>query len=758
VLSAAVVRALGGLRSRPGATLAAAAGLVLAGVLAGTATTTGIALATGFDRAQRAAGTADVIARFDEVERDAAAARLSPLANVRSISYRIVVRPVDLAAFADGEVQFGTAEVNGVELEHADDGLALVAGRGLSGAPGEAVVERGLANEWGLEPGDPLRLADWVGRVVGVAVEPDNVAFPLAARPRVYLLDSDVRGDILRTGATAVNAAYLHLIAPDRLPETLVQARAASYGVTGLTFTTRAGVRALVDEAGGLVGGLLIAFAVVALLAAGAMLAAAGHARVTAEVGTIGALRALGFAPLGLAASYAIEAMLVALPAAAIGVTLGAFLVRGATADLLGGLNELAPPGPLWPAHAAAIAVIALLAGLAAGWPAFAAARRPVVATLRGRVVAPPRGPAATARPIVVGARLALARPGRLAVSAIAVAAAVATILLLLALARFLIDAQREPSAIGERYSLVARGRDALELARGTPGVAAAAERLQVRGVDGFDLAEPLTLVAFGPGGESVFAGRPLLEGRRARARNEVEVGRGLAQSLGLAPGGRLLALLEGGSEVRLRVTGVVQELGSDGRVAYTSLAALRAAAPGERPEVAVRAASGVAIAELADRLEARGLRVQRNAGLAPAGAPFVDTIVALLRVVALVTGLVCGAIVLLSLLVLARERAETIGIMRAAGARPAQIMALLTGASLALLAIALPLAYLLERVLFGPLVSGLVERYGALPLVPAPLDLALVVAAFLVVALLTAAATGRRLSRLAIVDLLRDV
>ena len=77
----------------------------------------------------------------------------------------------------------------------------------------------------------------------------------------------------------------------------------------------------------------------------------------------------------------------------------------------------------------------------------------------------------------------------------------------------------------------------------------------------------------------------------------------------------------------------------ADGRVAYASLAALRAAAPGAPGAVAVRPEAGVSAAELTRRLEARGLHVEANAGLAPAGAPFVDTIVALLRVVAVVTG-----------------------------------------------------------------------------------------------------------------------
>ena len=591
--------------------------------------------------------------------------------------------------------------------------------------------------------------------MVGVAVEPDNVAFPLAARPRVYLRLEDVRREIARGDGSDVNAAYLTVRDRDRLPETLVQARTASYGTSGLTFTTRDGVRALVDEAGGLVGGLLVAFAVVALLATAAMLASSAHARVTRDLQTIGALRAIGWTPFGLALSYALEAVLVALPAAAVGVVAGALLVRGPTDDLLRDLNELSPGSAVgWP-HVVVIAGVVLLAGLASAIPAYGAARRPVVETLRGGRTVRPRRSGTSGRPILLGARLAVSRPGRLLVGAVAIAAAVATVLLLLALARFLVDAQREPWAIGERYALLVEDAASLPRVLATPGVAAAAERLEVRGVDAFDLGSPLTVVAFGREGD-VFAGRPLLEGRRARTDDEVEVGRGLAQALGLAPGGRLVAELAGGGELRLQVVGVVQELSADGRVAYASLAALRAAAPGAPGAVAVRPEAGVSAAELTRRLEARGLQVEANAGLAPAGAPFVDTIVALLRVVAAVTGLVCGAIVLLSLVVLARERAETIAVLRTCGARPAQVVATLLGAALVLLLLAVPLGYALERLVFGPTLSHVAARYGALPLQPSALELAGVLAGAAVLASLAAAATGARLARAPIVDVLR--
>ena len=190
--AAALARALasrGAARGRP----AAAAGVFLAGVLAGTAVTAGYALGTGFDRAQRAAGTADVIARFDPLERSDVDARLGALANVRERSYRLVVRPVDLRARRERRAPEGHCRGQRRRARPRVGRPRLVEGRGLSGAPGEAVIERGLADAWGLAPRRGLRVAGLRRTVVGVAVEPDNVAFPLAARPRVYLRVADVR-------------------------------------------------------------------------------------------------------------------------------------------------------------------------------------------------------------------------------------------------------------------------------------------------------------------------------------------------------------------------------------------------------------------------------------------------------------------------------------------------------------------------------------------------------------------------------------
>ena len=197
-------------------------------------------------------------------------------------------------------------------------GYAITGGRDLQG-PDEVVVERGLAREWGIVPGDRMQVfRGWSVRIVGVAVEPDNVAFPLTVTPRVYTSEASWDHPV------SVNLALLWLVDPARADITLTQARANSFGIGGLAFVTRAGIEVLLGQAAGIVIALLVAFSLVALVAAGTMLGASAHAEVQRRLPTFGVQRALGFTPGRIAAAQAAEAALVAAPSAALGLALGA--------------------------------------------------------------------------------------------------------------------------------------------------------------------------------------------------------------------------------------------------------------------------------------------------------------------------------------------------------------------------------------------------------------------------------------------------
>jgi ABC-type lipoprotein release transport system permease subunit len=560
-------------------------------------------------------------------------------------------------------------------------------------------------------------------RVVGITLEPDVLAFPLASRPRIYVPAAVAQERLgLDDRATAL---AIWARSRSRVPELLVQARTQSYGLTGLELTTRASVRANVGAAAGIVLALLAAFAVMALAAAAAMLAASAQARVLRDRGTLGTLRAIGAAPAVAAASYAFEAALLAVPALALGVGLATWLADAPTARLLGLLNELPPPALGWP-QAAVVAGGALVSATAAFLPALLTAREPPLRLLRDVPPAAGHGRVA-ARPLTLGARLAAARPLRLAVTAGVLAMAAGLVLLMLGLGRFLLDVQRDPAVLGDRFALaVDGGRDVLQTVRSTPGVAAGVLRWQTTGADAFDLREPVTLVALGRGGEDYRL--PLISGRRAGP-GEAEIGAGLADALGIRAGGRLLAELPDGGQVSVPVAGVVRELSHDGRVAYVPPADLLGAAPRLRPQVAVALESGAGPDEVTRRLAARGLEVVAARGSASDATELVDAVVLLLRLVAVIDGLVCAGLLALAVATVVRERAATVAVVRTVGARPGQVRLLVAGIAAAYLAIALPAAVVLEELLLGPAVSRLVGRYGELPLGVSAGDALLVVA-----------------------------
>ena len=720
-MSVVLLRALASLRARPAATFATALGLFFAGAILGSAVTTRDALGGGLDRAQAAAGTADVVARFDPVDVATIRPRLDAVANVSDWTARLTVRPVGIATRrADGPRRTGTAEANGMLIGSTGNGVAMVAGRWLSGRDGEIVVERGLFTAWHLRLGQGLVVRGRRGplfvRIVGVSVEPDVLAFPLASRPRIYLPYASVRRGLADVrGRTPVSAVTLDVTDRSRLAVTLAQLRAASFGLQRVTIQTRVGIRLAIDQAAGLISSVIAAFALVALAAAIVMIAAAAHARVTRDLATIGALRAIGFSGRSIAATYALEVVLVATVALGSGMVVGSLAVAGRAGVLLENFNELPPPHPLSFTHLVVGAVAVLSAALAAGIPALLAARRPVVDLLRGATVVTTTRAAVVGSPVLLGARLAASRPLRLAAAVVAVAGGIAVVLVMASLARALLAAQDNPQSLGVRYSLlVADAPGALATVRGTPGVAAAAERYDTLAVNAFDLGQPLRVVAFGDGSGKVFDGRPLLAGRRAAGPGEAVVGEGLASSLGLGTGQTLIADLEGGGEVRLQVVGIVREPLNDGRIAYTDLATLLAAQPAIAPQIAVRPAAGTAAAAVKSRLAAVGINAVPTNGLVPSGASFIDAVVALLRSVAVVNGLGSIALAALALLGLARERAETVAVIRAVGGGRLQVAALLAGAGGMLVGLAVAVALLAHVLLLEPLMARLLGTYGA--------------------------------------------
>ncbi len=704
--------ALRQLRAGRGRTLLSAVGLLLAGGMAGAAVTVAFGLGTGFERSVERSDLPDVVARFSPQPREKVDALVAALPNVADRAYRIEIDRVGLSANGRSSRRGSLQIVDG----GARRGYAVVAGRDLRRGSDDLLVERGLADSWDLRVGDALRLGRRSRPITGIAVAPDNVAFPLASAPRVYI---DLAAAQRRFGdgrPFAVDQALIWTRDPARTDVTLQQARATTAAIPNLRFITVAGVRVLIDQAAGIVIALLGAFSVIALAAAGIMLASQAAADVQRRLASIGVQRAIGVPRGRVAAEHALGAGLLGLAAGGAGVAAGAVAVSGPSQALLRTLNELGPGAALVLPLAGVVVAITLLTMVAAATPAWRAAGRQPVALLRGAEL---RGPSRSlvpgSGPVSLGARLVLARRGRAALAIAVLAASGAVVLLMVGLATLVVGLRDDPGSVGKRYALTVRlPPDRLGEVRALGGVAAAAPRYVVQGADSFSLGEPVKLIAL-PGDHTTFENPPVAEGRRLRGPGEAEIGLGLASALGIAPGGVLAVQLPGGGQARFTVVGTVRALDADGRVAYVQPPRVLAAEPGLQSEVVVRLDRGADREAVAAELRGIGATPAAVGGATTRSGVFLDTLAALLRVVAVLNALVCLYALLQALGLVARERRPTLALLRATGATAGTIRLVLLGAALTLALPAALVAVAVEHWVLAPLTGQLAASYADL-------------------------------------------
>jgi ABC-type antimicrobial peptide transport system permease subunit len=716
-----------GLRLRRRRSLLTALGIALGTAMLAAALVVSDSLGRGFDRGARAAHLPDVIVRFDPEQAGQIASRIRALPDLAAFSLRQEFTNVDVAA---GSHSSGRASVEVVGQGRR--GYAIVDGRDLSSTPGEVVIERGLAASWGVHLSGTVVIGG-LGpqRVVGFSESPDNVAFPLAV-PRVYLSQTALERRLGGGLDPRVNEVEIWLRDPHNLDQVLVQARATSYGVHGLRFITRSGVRVLLDQAAGIVIDLLVALSVIALATAGVMLAASARAEVQRRLPAIGVRRAVGASRGHLAAAQALEAFLITAPAATIGLLAGLLATYSPSSRLLMMLNEPPPGlGLALPLAAGWLAGVAIPVP-AAAWPAWRAAGRSPVGLLHGAELRPSRGPGIpTARVRSVsltrlGARIAAARRARLIATAVTLGTSTAFVLLMLALASALTTLETDPGALGKRYQLTADlPPSAVRRVDSIPGVQAAAPRYELEALDSFSLGETIDVIAY-PGDHTTFEAPPLTSGTRIHGPRQAEVGAGLADALGLSPGSTLAIQLPSGNELRLRVSGIVGSLDHDGRVAYVPARALLAADSSASEQLVVRLRPGANTSRISAAL---ATSTAPAATATARGLPLVDTLRSILRAVAVVDGLVCLYALIQACALTVQERRRTISVLRAVGGGAGAVRRLLSGAVAALLLPAAVIGILLERLVLGPLLSSLAAAYAVLPLDAGALEIAAVLA-----------------------------
>jgi hypothetical protein len=749
------------LRARPGRTALTAAGIFAAGLVLGVALTVAYALSTGFARAADRADLPTVVARFGDEDTPDVDRVVRALPNLDAASYRFERTGVRLRA-PGHDLDQGVLEV----LRGGRRGYAVVAGRDVRERGAEVVVERGLLQRWHLRVGGRLTVGRLGSlRIVGAAVAPDNVAFPLAKTARVYVSEAAV---LRRVGAPAgarfpVNTALLWARDPARSDVLVSAARQSSFGLRGLRFLTRSGVEALIGQAAGIVVALLVAFGVVATGLAGVLLAAGAQSEVQRALDRIGLQRALGASPRSVVAVHAARGGLVAAPAAAAGLLAGAAAGRAPTGQVLAALNELAPgAGTLGLLLGAVWAATVVLVAAGSALPAWRATRRTPAALLRGGDLAPPararrRGGRDRGGLTALGARLVAARRARFAAVVAVLGTAAGVVLLLLALATLLQRLRDDPATLGKRYQLTARVPDyGVGAVRAIPGVADAAPRYSIDAVGAAALGSPLKVIAY-PGDHTRFEAPPLAAGRRIRGPGEAEVGVGLADALGLRPGSILAIQPRAPREVRFRVVGVVRALQDEGRVAFVQPDRLDAAGVALTGPMVLRLKPGADRARVARGLRVLGARADAVRGATGDNGAFLGVLAGLLRIVAGAVALVCLHALVSALALTARERRGAVATLRAAGADARALRRLLGGAAAAVALPALAVAVALEALVLAPLVARLAAGYADLPLGASAGQVGLVAGGLLGLAWAASWIAGRRLVREPVVAGLRE-
>jgi ABC-type antimicrobial peptide transport system permease subunit len=720
---AALADARQGLRTSRRRALLAAVGVALAAAMLSAALAITDGLGGGFNRAVKAADLGDLIVRFDPQRASTVAKKLAALPDLSGFALRREVTSLRIE-YGDHSTDSAVAEV--IEPGRRQ-GFALLAGRGLRGSAAGVLIEPALAGAWNIHLGSDLYIPGLGPQpVVGVAEGPDDVGYPLAAA-RFYISAAYIERRFGRPADPYVNFAEVWLRNPRYIDQVLVQARDESFGLHNLQFATQGGTRVLIGQAAGIVIDLLVALSIIALATAAVMLAASSRAEVQRRLRAIGIRRAVGATRGHVALTLALETLIVALPAATLGTLAGWLATDRPGNRLLGLLNQPGPGGalilPLLACWTASVAIPVV----GAAWPAWSAGGRPVVSLLRGADVARARSRPWT-RPrrmrgrgggslTGLGARLVAARPARLAATVTMLAGSAAFILLMIALASTLSSLETDPQELGKHYQLTAAlpPSDASAVAR-LPGVQAAQPRYQVHAVDGYSLGEIVDVIAY-PREHTEFEAPPLASGRRYQGDDEAEVGVGLADALGLAPGSELLLELPSGEELRLRVSGTVNSLDTDGLVAYVPAQALLAADPFTQSQIAVLLKPGANETAVSDELTRLGAAPQQATGATARGGPLVAVLKTILRAVAIVDGLVCLYALMQACTLTVQERRRALAVLRACGAGAGAVRRLLLGAVLALVVPAALAGVLLERLLLGPALSNLAINYATLEL-----------------------------------------
>lgn len=683
--------------------------------------------------------------------------------------------------------------------------VALLSARGPDGAPlpldvlaqpADAAVGRPLVQEgrWPrtasevalapevahflrLTPGDTLVVSGAAGpvrlHVVGVAVHLaawETEADGLAHRPFASVLPEALAG--LAPDHTTWRSALGVRLTDDAAVPAFAGAALDRLGAGDeVRVTDWRKLRAAITAESQLNVVLLRRFSVIALLAAGLVIANTVGGRILAQFREIGVLKAVGFTPANLVALYLGQHLAIGVVAGFVGVGGGA-LVAPTFEDEFTALLATTAVSPFDPLPL--LLTFGILGAVVTGatlLPALRAARVPTVQAITVGFAPVHRASSRLARvaarihlptAAVLGLKDAFARPLRAWLTVAALALTVATLTFSLGLDATLNDLLRRPERWGMPFNLqVEPGRlSAAEVEHILATNADVAAFVGLRPLEARPAGVANSVSAYAVAGETRLYEPAIPEGRLFTAPGEAVAGQALLDEFDLAVGDTLRVIVDG-RPVTVRIVGRHIDTEHDGRVLLFSLDTYRAQVdPTAGPtEYAVQLRADAFVPGVMEDLARRSGGQLASEPMSIGAEETVTQIRAILIGLNLVL-LAIGIVNLLSTTMLGvRERFRDIGILKTLGLTPRQVVGSIFAGVAALAAMAvvvgIPLGLLVSRALFDEL--GKRTGVGAgLAVMPAASALALVVPVVGLLALGSGFLPARHAARLKVAEALR--
>ncbi len=557
--------ALANLRSRPLQTALVALILVAASATLALAVSLRAGAADPYEKIARATNAADVhvVGRVD----------LTPLAHARGVKAADGPFPVVGVRVRSRPTNFNLT-LEGVAVRPPRiDRPKLTAGRWLSGAPGEVVLDRRTARDRDMTVGQRLTVLLRDRRatltVVGIAVSAGQdrswVTGPtLAALPP----GGDRFGRVLELQLDDRNAsgAFVDGVRRRYEPD---QLNAYAWTDDRQEVTDRTSTTSVI----------LGSASLAALLAVGFIIANAIGGRILASRRDIGLLKAAGFTPGGVTALFVVENLIVAGAASIVGTAVGIALsplLLEPTANLLG---TATPSGLRLVTVIAGVVLVVAVVCLFTALPAWRAGRLGVLeaialgrTTVSTRPSRAARAAAAVHLPpaVVLGVKDAFASRSRAWMTIASLALTMGTVVMALGTEATYRRVIQDSSLRAKPYELLVDSND-VSAARTRALLAAqsgeVAGTATVAGTTASVPGSPVDVWARALGGD--YARRPyaVRDGRMLARPGEAIVGRGLLDALHLKVGDRLPLDAEG-ARLDLRIVGRYVEPDNDGRTA----------------------------------------------------------------------------------------------------------------------------------------------------------------------------------------------